>query len=122
MKNALMIFFLFIVSKFFAQDTIQANQASNFMDKTMFIKGKVVSFKAAKDGRTTNYLNIDSPYPNAIFTVVLTNRYLNEKSIRIEDLDQKNICVLGKITTYKEDPKKIPQVFNPENIVVLIKQ
>lgn len=110
---------ILVSTKLVAQDTISASQAKDFMDKTIFVKGKVISYRAAKDGKTTNYINIDKPYPDAAFTVVLTNSYLAEKSLKIEDLDQKIICVVGKITTYKNDPKQTPQIFNPDKIIIV---
>ena len=121
MKNLILIILLIISSKFFAQDTITAGQSVDYMDKTMFVTGKVISFKVANEGKTTNYLNIDRPYPNAVFTVVLSNSYLAEKSLKIEDLQTKTICVLGKITTFKDDPKQIPQIYNPTKFAVLVK-
>ena len=119
MKLFLILFLCLMSSVFFAQDTISAGQTTDFVDKIVLVKGKVASFRAAKDGKNTNYLNIDKPYPNAEFTVVLSNNYLLEKSIKIEDFDQKNICVYGKITIYKNDPKKVPQMFNPDKIIIL---
>ena len=104
-----------------AQDTIVASKAADYLEKTMYVTGKVISYKAAKDGKSTNYLNIDSPYPNAIFTVVLSNNYLLDKSLKIEDLNEKTICVLGKITTYMNNPKQIPQIYNPTKMVILAK-
>lgn len=103
----------------FAQDTILADKAKDYIDIVMLVKGKVVSIKAANDGKTTNYINIDRPYPNSIFTVVLSNNYLEKKQIKLQDLNQKLICVKGKISIYKNDPKQTPQIFNPESISVL---
>ena len=121
MKNFVFIFLLFIALPTFAQDTISAGQAKDYVEMPMFVKGKVVSFKAAADGKTTNYLNIDRAYPNGYFTVVLSNSYLEQQKLSLQDLNQKVICVKGKITTYKDDPKQIPQIFNPESIAVLSK-
>lgn len=119
----IILFFLLCTSSLtiFAQDTISAGQARDYIEMPMFVKGKVVSFKAAADGKTTNYLNIDRPYPDGFFTVVLSNSYLEKQKINIQDLNQKIICVKGKITTYKEDPKQVPQIFNPESLAVLNK-
>ena len=119
MKNLYVAVTLLFCLPFFAQDTISAGQASDYIDMPMFVKGKVVSVKAAADGKTTNYINIDRPYPNSLFTVVMTNSYLEKQNLKLQDLEQKTICVRGKITTYKEDPKQTPQIFNPDSIAVL---
>ena len=121
MKNLFYFALLIATSTFFAQDTIFARQAKDFIGMTMLVKGKVVSVKAASEGKTTNYINIDKPYPNSVFTVVMSNSYLEKQHLVLQDLIQKNICVKGKITTYKEDPKQTPQIFNPESIVVIAK-
>ena len=122
MKNiALLIVFLLSTTTFFAQDTISAGQARDYMDMTMLVKGKVASVKAAADGKTTNYVNVDRPYPDGLFTVVMSNSYLEKQKIDLQTLVNKSICVRGKITTYKEDPKQIPQIFNPDSIAILTK-
>lgn len=119
MKNFVLILLFFNTLPFFAQDTISAGQARDYIEMPMFVKGKVVSFKVAVEGKSTNYLNIDRPYPDGFFTVVLSNSYLEKQKINLQDLNQKIICVKGKITTYKDDPKQIPQIFNPETLAVL---
>jgi RPA family protein len=88
------------------------------MDKEVCVVGKVVSFKLAAEGKKTNYLNIDKPYPESVFTVVISNYHLEKLNVKIEDLKDATIYIKGKITTYKNDPKQIPQIFNPISIVV----
>jgi RPA family protein len=119
MKTVFLITLFFLTTSFFAQDTISASKAQDYIGMVMFVKGKVVSVKAASEGKTTNYINIDRPYPESIFTVVLSNSYLEKQNIKLQDLNQKTICIKGKITTYKLDPKQTPQIFNPESIAVL---
>jgi hypothetical protein len=100
------------------QDTITTDKAKDFMGKLVLVKGKVVSFKLAAEGKSTNYINIDKPYPESIFTVVISNSYLEKLNIKIEDLKDKTIYVKGTISVYKNDPKQIPQIFNPISIVI----
>jgi hypothetical protein len=88
------------------------------MDKEVCVIGKVVSFKIASEGKNTNYINIDKPYPESVFTVVISNNYLEKLNLKIEELKDKTIYIEGKITTYKNDPKQIPQIYNPISIVV----
>lgn len=118
MKNLIFVFlFLFSVNGF-SQDTITTAKVKEYMDKEVLVEGKVVSYKLAAEGKTTNYINIDKPYPESIFTVVISNNYLEKLNIRIENLKDKTIVVKGKITTYKNDPKQIPQIFNPISLVI----
>lgn len=118
MKNlALAVLLLFSINCF-SQDTITTVKVKDYMDKEVCVLGKVVSFKLASEGKYTNYINIDKPYPESIFTVVITNNYLEKLNIKIEDLKDKTIYVKGKITIYKNDPKQIPQIFNPTSISI----
>ncbi len=118
MKNILFVFLVTFSIHCFAQDTITTTKVNDYMDKEVCVLGKVVSFKLASEGKFTNYINIDKPYPESVFTVVITNNYLEKLNIKIEDLKDKTIYIKGKITTYKNDPKQIPQIFNPISIVV----
>jgi len=118
MKNLITAFLLLISLHCFSQDTITTAKVKEYMDKEVCVVGKVVSFKLAAEGKLANYINIDQPYPMSIFTVVITTNYLEKLNIKIEDLKDKNIYIKGKITTYKNDPKQIPQIFNPTSIVV----
>ena len=118
MKNILFVFLVTFSIHCFAQDTITTTKVKDYMDKEVCVLGKVVSFKLASEGKFTNYINIDKPYPESVFTVVITNNYLEKLNIKIEDLKDKTIYIKGKITTYKNDPKQIPQIFNPISIVV----
>jgi RPA family protein len=113
MKKILFLLLLIISAKAFAQDTIKTAQAKANIDNLMCVTGKVVSYKLATEGKSTNYINLDVAYPDNVFTVVLTNDYLSTLKFKIEDLKDKTIFVFGKITTYKNDPKQIPQIFNP---------
>ena len=118
MKKFLTILLFAFSLNAFSQDTIPATKAKEYMDKLACVTGKVVSYKLASDGRRTNYINIDAPYPNAVFTIVVTNDYLENSNVKIEDLKDKIIYVYGKITTYRNDPKQTPQIYNPRWIDV----
>lgn len=118
MKKTLLALLLTISINCFSQDTITTALVKEYMDKEVCVLGKVVSFKLAAAGKFTNYINIDKPYPESVFTVVITNNYLEKLNIKIEDLKDKNIYVKGRITIYKNDPKQIPQIFNPTSIEI----
>ncbi len=118
MKNLIWAFVLTFSLNCLAQDTITTAKVKEYMDKEVCVLGKVVSFKLASEGKSTNYINIDKPYPESVFTVVISNFYLEKLNIKIEDLKDKDIYVKGKITTYKNDPKQIPQIFNPISIAI----
>lgn len=113
MKNFI-LFTLFIYTVLgFSQDTITANQAKDFVGKEVILKGKIASIKMAGEGKSTNYINVDAAYPNAIFTVVIPNRALDLLGFKIEESVGKQIIVKGNVQVYDKDPKQIPQIFNP---------
>lgn len=118
MKKLILAFVLLFSLNCLAQDTITTAKAKEYMDKEVCVLGKVVSFKLASEGKNTNYINIDQPYPESVFTVVISNFYLEKLNIKIEDLKDKEIYIKGKITTYKNDPKQIPQIYNPISITI----
>lgn len=118
MKKLILAFVLLFSLNCLAQDTITTAKVKEYMDKEVCVLGKVVSFKLASEGKNTNYINIDKPYPESVFTVVISNFYLEKLNIKIEDLKDKEIYIKGKITTYKNDPKQIPQIYNPISIAI----
>ncbi len=116
MKKIFLVLLLIIVTNTFSQITITADNAKDYLDEIVFVEGKVVSFKLAPEGKSINYINIDKKFPENIFTVIVTNDCLPKLNLKIEDLLNKTIIVKGKISVYKNDPKQIPQIFNPESI------
>ena len=118
MKTILTLALVLISSLSFSQEKITTSQAKENLGKEVILKGKVASIKLASEGRTTNYINIDKAYPDNIFTVVLTNKYLEEHQLDIANSVGKEITVKGTISVYEKDPKKIPQIFNPLEIEI----
>ena len=118
MKTILTLALVLITSLSFSQEKITTSQAKENLGKEVILKGKVASIKLASEGRTTNYINIDKAYPDNIFTVVLTNKYLEEHQLDIANSVGKEITVKGTISVYEKDPKKIPQIFNPLEIEI----
>lgn len=100
----------------FSQDTIVTTVAKQHINKLVCVTGKVVSIKKASENQKTNYLNLDVAYPNNIFTVVMTNDFLETNQLVLEDFKNKTVFVYGKITVYKNDEKQTPQIFNPRRI------
>ena len=76
MRNITIAFLLLFSINCLSQDTIPTANAKEYMDKEVCVVGKVVSFKLAAEGKYTNYINIDKAYPESVFTVVITNNYL----------------------------------------------
>lgn len=118
MKKFFIITFLILVTTSFAQETITTSQAKEYIGKEVILKGKIASFKLASEGKSTNYINIDKPYPDNVFTIVMSNKYLEEHQLDLSQSVGKEIKVKGTISVYEKDPKKIPQIFNPLEIEI----
>jgi micrococcal nuclease len=85
---------------------LTAAEAMNHVGETATVCGKVVSARfASKSKGQPTFLNLDEPYPNHIFTVVVWGSD-REKFGDIEaKYGVKNVCVSGKITRYRGLPE-----------------
>ena len=92
-----------------AQKPITPDQAANYMGKKMTVCGKVVGTKYLyKSKGQPTLLNLDKPYPNQIFTVLIWGSDRDKFIPAPETLyDKKNICVTGVIKDYKGKPEII---------------
>ena len=118
MKKIIIGLFFLVVTNAFCQERIAAANAKDYLDKVAIVEGKVVSFKLATEGKSINYINIDKKFPENIFTIVITNDWLQKLDLKIEDFVNQVVVVKGKISVYKNDPKQIPQIFNPESLEI----
>ena len=118
MKIIITFLFFILNTNGFCQDTIPTAKAKDCINTLVCVTGKVVSYKLAPEGKNTNYINLDVAYPDNVFTVIMTNDYLEKYKIDIASLKDKTIYVYGKITVYINDPKQTPQIFNPRRIDV----
>jgi hypothetical protein len=98
-----------------AQKKLTAAEAKEHFGDNATVCGDVVStrYAASSKGQPT-FLNLDKPYPNQIFTVVIWGSNRSKFKIPEEDYKDRKICVTGKITAYDglpeiivDDPKEI---------------
>lgn len=116
MKKMFFILVL-IAAKSFAQDTITTAQVKQYIDKEVWLKGTIASVKIASEDNI-NYINIDKAFPNNLFTVAITTKYLERLKIKLENIKGKKILVKGKILANRKDPGQVPQIFNPTQIQI----
>jgi DNA/RNA endonuclease YhcR with UshA esterase domain len=99
----------------FSQKKLSATEAKDHIGETATVCGSVVStrYAASTKGQPT-FLNLDKPYPNQIFTVVIwgsNRRKFGEPEVEFRG---KRICVGGKIAEYRGVPQIVaedPQQF-----------
>lgn len=104
-----------LLSPIQAQKKLTASEAKEHYGETATVCGGVVSTRYAESSKgQPTFLNLDKPYPNQIFTVVIWGNNRSKFGKPEDDYKDKKICVTGKITAYAglpeviaEDPKQI---------------
>ena len=99
----------YINKKDYGKGKLNTYQAQENIGKYCTVCGKVVSTKYVENNKTNpTYLNLDKAFPDQIFTVLITQEIRNSMSYIPEKiLNDKEICVYGKVTQYKGTPQII---------------
>jgi len=103
------------------KEVIKPKDALQYVGQVKTVCGKVAStfFAGRSRGRPT-FLNLDKPYPNQTFTVVIWGRDRGKFEVPPEVLFMgKEICVTGRITTYRGKPQIT--VSDPSQITLIEK-
>lgn len=97
---------LFAVSVAAQGGKITARQAKDHVGEKETVCGKVVSTRYAdrSKGQPT-FLNLDKPYPNEIFTVVIWGSDRPKFEAPESKYSEVNVCVTGKISSYRGIPE-----------------
>ena len=98
-----------------AQTSISAAEAKNHIGERATVCGEVagVHYAARSRGNPT-FINLDKPYPNQIFTVLIWGSDRPKFGDPEEAYQSKHICVTGKISDYKGVPEIV--AYEPEQI------
>jgi hypothetical protein len=85
---------------------ITARQAKDHVGEAQTVCGKVVSTRYAprSKGQPT-FLNLDEPYPNEIFTILIWGEDRSKFGTPETDYRDKNVCITGKISSYQGTPE-----------------
>jgi DNA/RNA endonuclease YhcR with UshA esterase domain len=94
-----------------AQKKITAIEAKEHFGETATVCGDVVSARYANTSKgEPTFLNLDRPYPNQVFTVVIWGNNRSKFGAAPEEtLKGKRICVSGRITAYDGVPEIIAE-------------
>ena len=118
-KRALVIPFVIVLwaALALAQTSISAADAKNHVGERATVCGEVASthYAASSRGNPT-FINLDKPYPNQIFTVLIWGTNRPKFGDPEEVYRSKHICVTGKISDYKGAPEII--AYEPSQIKV----
>jgi hypothetical protein len=101
----------------FAQSRISAAEAKNHVGERATVCGEVVSTHyAARSRGNPTFINLDKPYPNQIFTVLIWGSDRPKFGDPEVMYGNKHICATGKITDYKGVPEIV--AYEPSQIRV----
>jgi DNA/RNA endonuclease YhcR with UshA esterase domain len=100
--SALLLTSVTAISPLLAPQKVSANQAKDHIGETATVCSSVVStrYAASTKGQPT-FLNLDKPYPNQIFAVLIWGENRSKFGTPESEYKGKRICVTGKITEYK---------------------
>ena len=101
-----------------AQERISAADAAKYIGKSDTVCGRVAlaNYVVSSIGRPT-YLNLDRPYPNHIFTVIIWGENRGRFPTPPEKAySGKKICVSGPVSAFRGEPRIV--VTGPSQITV----
>lgn len=99
---------LLLWSAFARAQTISAAEAKNHVGEKASVCGQVASTHyAARSRGNPTFINLDKPYPNQIFTMLIWGNDRPKFGEPEETYRNKQICVTGKISDYKGVPEII---------------
>lgn len=100
-----------------AQNSISTAEAKNHVGEKATVCGEVASVHyAARSRGNPTFINLDKPYPNQIFTVLIWGSDRPKFGDPEEAYRSKHICVTGKISDYKGIPEIV--AYEPSQIKV----
>ena len=111
------LFALTLAAPAIAQKKLTAIEAKEHFGETATVCGEVVSTRYADStkGQPT-FLNLDKPFPNQVFTIVVWGSNRSKFGAPENDYKGKRICVTGKITAYAGVPEIV--VDEPKQIKI----
>jgi DNA/RNA endonuclease YhcR with UshA esterase domain len=102
-KVVVLTFVLLTMSSYgYAQTSISAPEAKNHAGESATVCGKVVSTHYAERSRgNPTFINLDKPYPNQVFTILIWGSDRSKFGDPEEKYRGKQVCVTGTITMYR---------------------
>jgi hypothetical protein len=97
---------------------LTASEARDHIGESATVCGKVVSSRyASKTRGAPTFLDLDKPYPNSLFTILIWGENRAKFGAPEETYRDKGICVTGNITSYRGSPEIVAS--DPSQIVAV---
>jgi len=105
-KKVLSIVFALAICTAAQISKITASEAKDHIGEVQTVCGKVVSarFATSSKGQPT-FLNLDKPYPNEIFTILIWGENRSKFGTPETKYNDASVCVTGKISVYHGTPE-----------------
>lgn len=108
---------LLIATTLSAQTSIKLEDVSKHIGDSVTVCGKVAGMRYFENSNNkTTLLNIGAKHPDQLLTVVIWENVRARFASKPEDLQDKEICITGRISVYKEKIQIV--IEKPEQIVV----
>jgi hypothetical protein len=109
---------LFLIAGFFASvivlsianrqaGTITSAEARADVGQSETVCGRVVSTHHSDEGRRPTFLNLDKPYPDYDFTILIWGADRRKFGEPEEKYRDRTVCVTGKVQSYRGRPEII---------------
>jgi hypothetical protein len=112
---------LFLTTPFlYSQQQLAASEAAAHIGDNATVCGQVISvhFSARSRGEPT-FLNLDKPYPNQIFTILIWGEDRPKFGNLETRFSEARVCVRGTITAYRGEPEIV--VHDPSSLTLVKK-
>lgn len=91
-------------SLFGRAQTISATDAKNHIGERATVCGKVVSERTAMHSRgTPTFINLDAPYPNQVFTILVWGD--DREKVGALPIEGSRVCATGTVQEYRGVPE-----------------
>jgi hypothetical protein len=111
------LFSIFIAATVYAQTNIKLEDVNKHVGDSVTVCGKVYGMRFFENSKNKpTLLNIGAKYPDQLLTVVIWENVRALFTTKPEDLQDKEICITGRISVYKEKLQVV--IERPEHIVV----
>jgi hypothetical protein len=99
---------LLVIEPALAQKKLSAAEAKDHLGEAATVCGTIVStrYAASSRGRPT-FLNMDKPYPNQVFTILIWGNNRSKFGRPEVDYKDKRTCVTGTISDYRGTPQMV---------------
>lgn len=111
------LFAFFITGLVNGQTSIKLEEISQYIGDSVIVCGKVEDIRYFENSKNQpTLLNIGAKFPNQLLTVVIWGNVRAEFKNKPEEMQDKQVCITGRITLYKEKPQII--IENPGQIAI----